>query len=126
MNLLLDTHVFLWWLAGDARLGPRTRETIAKSPAAFVSVASAWEAAIKIGLGRLRMPESFERGIEAGGFRPLPITFEHAEGVAKLPRHHGDPFDRMLVSQALCEGLRLVTADRAFTRYGLEIAAVDE
>jgi len=87
----------------------------------FVSVASAWEAAIKIALGKLTLPERFEAGVKAAGFEKLPIAFSHAEAVGTLPRHHSDPFDRMLVAQALCERLTLVTHDRRFAPYGVEV-----
>lgn len=85
------------------------------------SVASAWEAAIKIAIGKLRLPDSFEAGIVASRFDGLPITFRHAEAVATLPPHHSDPFDRMLVAQAMCERLILVTHDRRFAPYGVQV-----
>lgn len=120
-SLLLDTHVFLWWQFDLPRLGAPAREAITKAPDTFVSIASAWEAAIKAGLGRLKIPESFASSIEANGFRALPITFEHTERITALPRHHGDPFDRMLVAQAQAEGLILVTGDRHFAAYGVPV-----
>jgi PIN domain nuclease of toxin-antitoxin system len=86
-----------------------------------VSVASAWEAAIKVALGRLRLPESFARGIAGSGFQALPITFEHAERISSLSPHHGDPFDRMLIAQAQAEGLTLVTRDRRLESYGVPV-----
>ncbi len=86
-------------------------------------MASAWEAAIKIGQGRLRLPEPFERGVTASGFLPLPITFEHAETLARLPWHHRDPFDRMLVAQAMVERMTIVTADRVFAAYNIPVVA---
>jgi PIN domain nuclease of toxin-antitoxin system len=115
--LLLDTHVFLWWRANDARLGAAAREAIANADLVFVSVASAWEAAIKIALGRLVLPEPFGRGVDASGFQRLPVAFEHAEAAGALPRHHADPFDRMLVAQASLEGCTLVSHDRALEPY---------
>jgi PIN domain nuclease of toxin-antitoxin system len=118
-TLLLDTHVFLWWRTNDARLGATARTAIASAPIVFVSAASAWEAAIKIALGRLRIPEPFGRGVDESGFRRLMIAFEHAEAAAALPRHHADPFDRMLVAQAQLEGCTLVSRDRALVPYGL-------
>lgn len=119
--LLLDTHVFLWWRGNDPRLAVAAREAIATAPLVFVSAASAWEAAIKIALGRLSLPEPFARGVDASGFRRLPIAFEHAEHAAVLPSHHGDPFDRMLVAQCLLEGCTLVTHDRQLAAYGPSI-----
>ena len=83
----------------------------------FVSAATAWEAGIKAALGRLRYPGTIEAGVEDSGFEPLPITLAHAERAARLPKHHADPFDRMLVAQALEEDLILVSDDRAFVAY---------
>lgn len=124
MNLLLDTHVFLWWRGDDRRLTKRARGTIASADTVFVSVASAWEVAIKLGLGKLRLPEPFSAGVDASGFARLTVTFEHAEVVASLPRHHGDPFDRMIIAQAVSEGLTVVTADAIFERYGVALERV--
>jgi PIN domain nuclease of toxin-antitoxin system len=124
ISLLLDTHVFLWWQAGDPRLGGEVKERLADAPLVFVSAASAWEAAIKIALGRLRLPETVEEGVEEAGFSKLPVTFAHAERVAVLPRHHADPFDRLLIAQAQQEGLTLVTHDREFRRYEVELLLI--
>jgi PIN domain nuclease of toxin-antitoxin system len=118
-RVLLDTHVFLWWQFNRLQLRASAKDAIMQATDTFVSIASAWEAAIKAGLQRLEMPESFARGIEANGFRPLPITFEHAERIATLPRHHGDPFDRMLIAQAQAENLTIVSHDRRFEAYGI-------
>lgn len=115
--LLLDTHVFLWWRINDLQLNASAREAIATAPIVFVSAASAWEAAIKVALGRLTLPEPFSRGVDHSGFRRLPILFEHSEAAAALPRHHGDPFDRMLVAQAQLEGCTLVTHDQLLRSY---------
>jgi len=119
--LLLDTHVFLWWQADSPRLAVEVEEAIAEAPEVCVSAASAWEAAIKASLGRLEVPESFGAGVEASGFTELPVTFPHAERVAELPRHHGDPFDRLLIAQAQLEGLRIVSHDRRFGLYDVEL-----
>ena len=121
MNLLLDTHVFIWWRTKDARLGAPVRDAIGAADIVFVSAASAWEAAIKQSLGRLRLPDRFEHGVEDSGFQKLPIHFAHAERVAILPRHHADPFDRMLVAQAQIEDLTLISHDRWFERYDVEV-----
>jgi PIN domain nuclease of toxin-antitoxin system len=86
-----------------------------------VSAASAWEAAIKVSLGRLEIPDTIETGVLASGFEKLLITFPHAERAAGLPLHHRDPFDRMLVAQAQAEGLTLVTHDRLLEPYDVEI-----
>jgi len=115
--LLLDTHVFLWWRVNDPQLNAGAREAIATASIVFVSAASAWEAALKIALGRLTLPEPFSRGVDHSGFRRLAISFEHSEAAAALPRHHGDPFDRMLVAQAQLEGCTLVTHDQVLRSY---------
>lgn len=120
-RLLLDTRVFLWWRADSPLLGRDARAAIARADLVFVSVASAWEAAIKMALGKLRLPESFEAGVLASRFERLPIAFAHAEAVASLPQHHSDPFDRMLVVQCLSEGLTLVTNDRRLAVYDVDI-----
>jgi PIN domain nuclease of toxin-antitoxin system len=120
-RLLLDTHVFLWWRGEPARLSSAVRSSIATADIVFVSAASAWEAAIKVSLGRLELPDTVEAGVLASGFEKLLITFSHAEHAAHLPSHHKDPFDRMLVAQAQAEGLTLVTHDRLLEPYGVEI-----
>jgi PIN domain nuclease of toxin-antitoxin system len=120
-NLLLDTHVFLWWRAASPRLAPDARDAIAAADVVFVSAASAWEAAIKQALGRLRLPDRFAAGVEESGFEQLVVTFDHAERAGTLPPHHADPFDRMLVAQALAEGLTLVTHDRRLEPYEADI-----
>jgi PIN domain nuclease of toxin-antitoxin system len=117
-SLLLDTRVFLWWRTNDARIVDPVGEAIARASLVFVSAASAWEAAIKGALARLTLPEPFGRGVDQSGFRRLAIAFEHAEAAASLPRHHADPFDRMLVAQAQLEGCRLVSHDRLLEPYG--------
>jgi PIN domain nuclease of toxin-antitoxin system len=119
--LLLDTHVFLWWRADSRRLRRLARDAIADAEIVFVSAASAWEAAIKVALGRLRIPESIEAGVVDSGFEKLPISFAHAEGAAGLPSHHSDPFDRMLVAQARIEKLTLVTHDQRMRFYDVQI-----
>jgi len=120
-RLLLDTHVFLWWRADSPRLENAARQAIADAEVVFVSAATAWEAAIKASLGRLRIPESMEAGVADSGFEKLPITFAHAEAAAALPPLHSDPFDRMLVAQARSEGLVLVTHDRRMQPYDVPI-----
>lgn len=117
MRLLLDTQVFLWWRADDKRLGRTARAAIADADVVFVSAASAWEAGIKAALGRLRYPGTIETGVEHSGFEKLPVTFAHAELAARLPKHHADPFDRMLVAQAAIESLTIVTSDRVLGAY---------
>lgn len=120
-RLLLDTHVFLWWRGEPSRLSPEARSSISTAEIVFVSVATAWEAAIKAALGRLELPDTVEAGVLASGFEKLLITFSHAEHAAGLPQHHRDPFDRMLVAQARAEGLILVTHDQLLAPYDVEI-----
>ena len=120
-RLLLDTHVFLWWRSDSRKLLAAARRAIAVADVVFVSAATAWEAAIKISLGRLRVPDTIEAGVVGSGFEKLPISFPHAEAAARLPPHHADPFDRMLVAQAQIEGLTLVTHDRRLGRYEVEL-----
>jgi PIN domain nuclease of toxin-antitoxin system len=118
VRLLLDTHVFLWWLADDDRLKEAEREAI-RDPEndVYLSAASIWEIVIKRGLGRLRVPEPASAAARRLGLQPLPITFEHAEATASLPPLHGDPFDRILVAQARTETLTLVSYDKAIRAY---------
>jgi PIN domain nuclease of toxin-antitoxin system len=119
VNLLLDTHVLIWWDEGR-KLTAAARRAIEAADAVYVSAASAWEVAIKIGLGRLRPSRTVEQAVEESGFLELPITFRHAARVAALPAHHRNPFDRLLVAQAEVEGLTLVTRDPVFGRYDVE------
>lgn len=120
-QLLLDTHVVLWWRANDSRLTLTARDAIAAASLVFVSAASAWEIAIKSALGRVRLPQSFADGAQQSGFIELPISFQHAQAVEFLPAHHSDPFDRMLLAQAKVERLVIVTHDRRFEPYGQAI-----
>jgi len=119
--ILLDTHVVLWWRENSPRLDRDVREAIAGADVVYVSVVSAWEVAIKIALGKLRIPGSFEEAIDDSGFSKLPLKFAHAAALAELPFHHRDPFDRMLIVQAQQESLTLVTADRKFEPYDADI-----
>ncbi len=120
MRLLLDTPVLLWWLANDPSLADEAESAIADpGSAVFVSAASAWEIAIKQALGKLEAPNDLERQIELNRFAPLSITVGHAYSAGTLPRHHDDPFDRMLVAQAQAEGLTIVTRDPRLGPYGV-------
>jgi PIN domain nuclease of toxin-antitoxin system len=118
VTLLLDTHVLLWWLAENDRLTPTMREAIA-DPATpvVVSAASAWEMAIKAGLGKLTIPGDLGGELERQGFDELPVTVQDGVAAGALPRHHADPFDRMLIAQAARRRFVLVTADRRFADY---------
>lgn len=121
MRLLLDTHVMLWWLTDDAALPESVRAAIVASDSeVFVSAASAWEIAIKHSLDRLDFPvEQMPDILDTAGFTPLPIAIAHAVAAGALPRHHADPFDRMIVAQAQCEGLTVVSLDRQIARYAV-------
>ncbi|MEP6716743.1 MAG: type II toxin-antitoxin system VapC family toxin [Terriglobia bacterium] len=126
MDLLLDTHVLIWWMENDARLGTGFLVLLQGDKARpVVSAASIWEMSIKMATGRLKMDDPLETWVprlkDEWGVHSLPITFEHAAAVRTLPQHHHDPFDRMLVAQALCENLTLVTVDTAVTAYDVRI-----
>jgi PIN domain nuclease of toxin-antitoxin system len=118
MTLLLDTHVILWWQRDDRRLNKAARRAIATADVVWVSAASGWEIAIKQALGRLRLTEPFQALIAADAFTELPLTLAHTDRVAALPPHHADPFDRVLIAQALSEGATIVSHDRALAPYG--------
>ena len=122
-RLLLDTHVWLWWQAGDARLGPQTRQRLQRASEVRFSAASAWEMAIKIAIGKLTLPKGADIAAELAhsGFLSLPVEIVHAEDVRRLPPLHRDPFDRLLVAQARVEGLTLVTVDRQLAAYGIAV-----
>ncbi|MDE2793695.1 MAG: type II toxin-antitoxin system VapC family toxin [Gemmatimonadota bacterium] len=124
MRLLLDTHAFIWWIADSGRLSPTARGLIAdESHDIVVSAASAWEIATKYRLVQLAppTPAAFEiAGVISGqGFLELPISVRDAEHAGRLPGPHRDPFDRMLVAQAVSRGMALVSRDEAFDRYGV-------
>ena len=127
MRILLDTHIALWAVTGHASLSKQARETILDADEVFVSVASTWEIAIKHALGKGDMPVSAEQALRAfrdAGYVMLDIKPEHTLRVEKLPPIHKDPFDRMLVAQALCEPLILVTCDPLVAQYGSGVLRV--
>jgi PIN domain nuclease of toxin-antitoxin system len=118
VRLLLDTQVYLWYLADSRKLSGGARRAIASAQEVFVSAASIWEAAIKAGLGKLQAaPADLVAGIGASGFVELPVSASHAARVMTLPEYHRDPFDRLLIAQAMHEPLHLLTADAALRRY---------
>jgi PIN domain nuclease of toxin-antitoxin system len=124
VKLLLDTHTFLWWVAASDELSRKARSAVGSARnECFVSVASGWEIAIKVSLGRLRIDGALDRflpeQLAANGFQALAIDFRHTALVATLPFHHRDPFDRLLVAQALEEDLAMVTADPVVVKYGV-------
>jgi PIN domain nuclease of toxin-antitoxin system len=130
VNLLIDTHVLLWLLAGSPRLSSDTLATLAdRRNAVFLSVVSTWEIAIKVGLGKLDLPPNLHAWLpaelDAAGLKLLTIDLEHSLGVESLPHHHRDPFDRLLIAQAVSDGLTIVTADRVFDSYDVPLLPIE-
>jgi PIN domain nuclease of toxin-antitoxin system len=125
MRVLIDTRVFLWWVEGDRVLPGKVRAALAdqKNECLF-SLVSVWELAIKASLGKLKLAVPVKRfvveNVAANGFRMLNIDIAHAGRVETLASHHGDPFDRLLIAQALEEDIAIVTADPIFRRYGVK------
>jgi len=122
MRYLLDTHTFLWWNSDDPQLSKRARETISDGKnEIFLSAASAWEITIKTGRGRLILPEEPAAYVASRmslyRFLPLPVQIGHALSVYELPKHHEDPFDRLLIAQSQLEEMPLITADKEIRRY---------
>lgn len=127
MRLLLDTHAFIWATDNSSKLGDKARGALESADAVHVSIAAVWEMAIKEGTGRYIFPvERFEETLSAMEFELLPITPSHAIQVTRLPLHHRDPFDRMMVAQARVEGLTLVTADRTLARYDVPLLSATD
>jgi PIN domain nuclease of toxin-antitoxin system len=125
VNVLLDTHAFLWWITDSARLSPAARRILSlSSNQVFWSAASAWEVGIKYALGRLPLPQPPEdylpRHLELNAVARLPIAEAHGYRAAALPPHHADPFDRMLVAQAQLEDLVVLSADPRIRQYDVE------
>ncbi len=123
MKLLLDSHAFLWWLSEDPKLGAKARQAVA-DPASTVHISAAtiWELSIKSALGKLDLDGAdLVEEIEANDFVELPMTARHSLAAAGLPRHHDDPFDRMLIAQARIEGLTILTRDSVFRDYGIAL-----
>jgi len=123
VNIFLDTHALLWWLADDPKLSAVARDVIG-NPAnqVFVSAVSGWEISIKQSLGKLNVDKAtLLTEVEHNGFMRLPVSFQHGLAAGDLPSHHRDPFDRMLIAQAQCEGLHLISVDRCFAAYDVNL-----
>lgn len=122
LRLLLDTHVVVWALSDPDRLTAKSRAAIeTEENEIFVSVVSPWELAIKGPREGLRLPDDLEAQVDQRGFDLLPVLFRHTEPIGSMPYHHRDPFDRMLVAQAVVDGLTIVTADRKLTNYQVSL-----
>ncbi|WP_328372332.1 type II toxin-antitoxin system VapC family toxin [Micromonospora zamorensis] len=124
MRLLLDTHVLLWWLSDDPILARETKDRIDTEPEVYLSPVTVWEVAIKHSLGKLAGPADLAERVRDADLRELPIRHDHAVVAGQLPLIHRDPFDRMLVAQALCEGLTLVTRDDRIQKYEVPVLVV--
>ena len=122
MNLLLDTHVLLWWIDANPTLSEKAKSKIADgNNLVFVSSAVIWEIHIKQALGKLEIPSNFRKVLDRQPFEMLAISAEHAHAVGDLPAHHRDPFDRMLIAQATVERLTLVTRDTIIRNYKIPV-----
>jgi PIN domain nuclease of toxin-antitoxin system len=122
VRLLVDSHVLLWHLSDDPRLGPKATAAIeAQDAEVMLSAASLWEIAIKVGLGKLTAPDDLPERIEPLGFNLLDVTAEDTWRVRMLPDHHGDPFDRLLIAQAQAQSMPIITGDPAFADYDVTV-----
>lgn len=122
MRVLLDTNVVIWWLASDDRLGAEAVEIINDGDNdVHVSAVSAAEIATKVLIGKLRTPGDLRTQVKENFFQELPVNIEHGLEVGRLPLHHRDPFDRLLVAQARCEGLILLTTDKKLSAYDVRL-----
>jgi PIN domain nuclease of toxin-antitoxin system len=124
MSLLLDTHIALWAITGDATLGDEFLDRLRQDPDIFLSPVSLWEITIKQARGKLAGPADLAERVRDMGFRELPVTSAHAIAAGRLPSHHHDPFDRMLVAQAATEGLTLVSRDESIALYDVDVLKV--
>ncbi|WP_417905279.1 type II toxin-antitoxin system VapC family toxin [Candidatus Tisiphia endosymbiont of Micropterix aruncella] len=122
MSYLLDTHTLLWWLEDNPTLTVESRKIISNpNNLIFVSSVNSWEITIKKALGKLEAPNNLEQVILESGFYHLPININHTIFVEKLENYHDDPFDRLLISQAIIEGLTIITRDNKITQYSVPI-----
>jgi PIN domain nuclease of toxin-antitoxin system len=121
VSLLLDTHVVLWWLADDPSLSAEIKDRLDHEPDIYVSSATVWEVTVKQAIGKLKEPADLPERIRNSGFRDLPVGSEHAIAAGRLPMIHRDPIDRMLIAQARCEDLTLVTRDSRCQQYEVAV-----
>lgn len=125
MSFLLDTHILLWFLENDSKLSTQVREVIINPKnIIFVSAISAWEISIKQSLGKLIAPNNLEEALRFSRLEVLAMKLAHAIKVSDLPMHHKDPFDRMLIAQALVEGLTIITVDHKFKLYDVPLLII--
>ncbi|TGP95895.1 MULTISPECIES: type II toxin-antitoxin system VapC family toxin [unclassified Mesorhizobium] len=118
---LADTHIILWSISDDRRLSEHHRAILVSEALVFVSAASVWEIAIKRSIGKLNAPDDLPALLPRMRFQPLTVTLQHANAVGGLPRHHGDPFDRLLIAQAQVENLTILTSDPHFAHYDVAV-----
>ena len=126
MRLLIDTHALIWFCEGNSNLSPVARAAMEDDAnERYISHTVPWEMAIKLSLGKLQLQVDYDRifpdALVANGFQMLPARLEHYQGLITLPRHHGDPFDRLMIAQAQAEGLTLITCDTHFPAYGVPL-----
>jgi PIN domain nuclease of toxin-antitoxin system len=122
VRLLLDTNALVRWHLGKLR--PAALRTVQRAELVVVSAISAWEIAIKGAIDKLELKDTVEEIVERNRFLPLPVTIRHGDLLRDLPRHHADPFDRLLIAQALEEGLSILTSDRVFDLYRVPVERV--
>ncbi len=122
MNLILDTHIILWWMDDNRLLPQKYRLAIEdENNICFVSAASVWEISIKSAIGKLDIPDNYMEVLFDQNFKEIPISWQHARKVRYLPMHHKDPFDRLLIAQAIVEDLTLLSIDKIISKYDVEL-----
>lgn len=122
MQLLLDTHTLLWAMQDSKSLSQKARKAISSEEnAVFVSMATLWELSIKKSLKKIKLPKQFNQTVIEAGYELIPITPEHIDFLTTLPLHHRDPFDRLLIAQAKCEEMTLVSNDRLIVKYAVDL-----
>ena len=123
-TIVVDTHAFIWFISGDKKLSKTARKAIEKADTLYLSVASIWEMAIKISLGKLELGQPFDKiheEIVNNGFELLDVNFQHALVLSELPFHHKDPFDRMILAQAITEKIPIISIDQYFQNYDVNV-----